>query len=523
MSYDIITIKEFKALEDGVNGLFEILYDNNEVYKGKIVNNERHGYGVMYKTDTGEAIYDGIWVNDKPIDKIDLPVITHLNIKTLPCEHITFNYKNFKPNTNNIINEVDLAYYVPFGGGYDLYAVKAKAIAQSGLSFKNNKIEVTVTNSICNNLENLGQCINVANDINKISDYILKLDEDCSNCSNFNRSWVCCGQFAPFLYIYVFLLFGNINDFIKKHNFNKEKKDRIPSYINDVTTVFYKIFTSYGIDDAQYHDTINDIGLNYDVSIPTVFDNNNFSLAAEEKPFDWFLPHKNEYSITDFKDNTPYLITLNFKENPRQLEVTHYLFMYKYNNYIIINDSWSHSPIGQRYPVTRIMEIDMFISLLNKLNKSYEIINSIFNSNNISDSDSDFIRNSLFEVPYNGSNPQVIKLIQEFLLYNFIIDALFLVPYYKKSIDTNIQPFIINDISQIRIVNPYAVFKVFSILSNASKKISNNPDGNPFEEYLRMGGSRNVSKIGIKKKKTRRKVNINKKQSKKKKYLKRKK
>ena len=75
--------------------------------------------------------------------------------------------------------------------------------------------------------------------------------------------------------------------------------------------------------------------MDYDVSIPTVFDNNNFSSAAEDKPFDWFLPHKNEYSITDFKDNTPYLITLNFKENPRQLEVTHYSFMYKYNNYIL--------------------------------------------------------------------------------------------------------------------------------------------------------------------------------------------
>ena len=57
------------------------------------------------------------------------------------------------------------------------------------------------------------------NDINIISKYIADLDYECSNCFNFNRGWVCCGQFAPYMYIYTTLLYDNeYEDFIEKHN-----------------------------------------------------------------------------------------------------------------------------------------------------------------------------------------------------------------------------------------------------------------------------------------------------------------
>ena len=292
---------------------------------------------------------------------------------------------------------------------------------------------------------------------------------------NFNRSWVCCGQFAPFLYIYVFLLFGNINDFIEKHSFNKNKKDRIPSYINDVATVFYKVFTSYGIDDKRYHRAIDNIYYDYGISIPTVLDNDN-----NVDNWDWFIPYKNEYSKTDFADNTPYLITLNYKENPDEVAVIHYSFIYRYGNYIIITDSWAHNPIGERYPVTRIIEIDMFINCLNTVNKSYEIINNILKSNNISRDNINAINSILngdnvnisndINFIGNNTNPDVIKLLQEFLLYNFIMDAFFLIPYFRKSIGINIQAFEKSNISQIRIVNPEATSKVFEIVNSLSKE-----------------------------------------------------
>lgn len=487
MSYDIITIDEINrsiAKKNYFNGYYIVEFNSGLVYKGKLVNSKPHGYGIMAdRKKNNKKLYDGIWVKGNPIDNISLPTINVNNAINLDvtntCQKLNFTYKNINKKSKAVEEEFNLEYYVPFVSSYDLNAVKAKAISQKELSIDDLEIDVEVNATQCD-IKTVENCLALANDIDNLAYYITQLDEECSNCQRFNRGWLCCGQFAPYLYIYTTLLYGNeYKNFIANYNFNKDKKDRKPSYINDLASVFYKVFTGYGLDNKEYHDIIDKIKDEYLVEIPNVEDDESF----------WYKPSEVSYNTTHFENNKSYLINIIDGSN-----IYHYSFIHRCNDYIIICDSWS-SEHGKRFPVTRIIHIDVFLNCLNKLNNIYNN-KDIYDKNNLSDRE---------------------QQNKDMLLYNFIMDTLFLVPYYNENISNSNQAFNIDSISELRIVDLNVINDVFKLLDEE--------EGKPFEEYLMMGGARKVNKISIKKKKTRRKVNKSKSKKKnkvKEKYLMRK-
>lgn len=453
MNYpDILTEYDIRS-DPYMTGYYTIEFDSGLVYKGKIINSKPHGYGFMFdRNKNNKKLYDGIWMAGKPLDLKPLPVLTHLEkdkYKTNvddTCQKLKFTY-SINNNDNKLIDKFDLEYYVPFITPYDLTDVINKAISQTELSYENNIINVEVNNTECD-LEIISNCLEIADDIDNISSYITQLDEECSNCQRFNRGWVCCGQFAPYLYTYFNLIFDDkYQKFIKP--FNLQLTNQKQSNIYDIATVFYKVLTAYGIDDLHYHTIIDKIQDDYAISIPNVNDDDSF----------WYKSYKSIYNESDFLDNTSYIINIIDGSH-----VYHYSFIHRCNNYIIIADSWAGNQ-GKRFPITRIVPIDIFIRCLNKLN-------SIYDNRNI----------------YGNE-----ELIHELLLYNFIIDALFLVPYYNENIAKSKQVFNIDNISELRIVDPDVIKKVFEQLASH--------EGKPFKEYLMMGGNKK-RKIKSKKRKT---------------------
>jgi hypothetical protein len=471
MSYpDVLTEHDIRT-DPYINGYYTVEFKDGSVYSGKLVNSKLHGYGELFD-ENNKQLYSGIWMNGKPIAIIPLPVLTHLekdkykiNVNDT-CQKLKFTYNlyennNNENNNNNINNEnnklidsFDLEYYVPFVSSYNLTYVIKKAISQTELSYENKKIHVEVNNTECD-LESISDCLQIADDIDNISGYITNLDEECSGCQKFNRGWVCCGQFAPYLYTYFNLIFDDkYEKFIEP--FNSQLTNQKQNKILDIATVFYKVFTGYGLDDPDYHTIINKIKHNYKVSIPNVNDDDSF----------WYKPYKSIYSESDFLDNTSYIINII-----DGIHVYHYSFIHRCNNYIIIADSWSSGNIGKRFPITRIVSIEIFIKCLNKLNSTYD-------NRNI----------------YGNEEAQ-----DELLLYNFIMDALFLVPYYNKNIAKSKQTFNLNNVSELRIVNPDVIENIFEQLATH--------DAKPFKEYLMLGGFNKGFTKGNKRKSKKRKSN----------------
>lgn len=478
MNYDDVLTDYDLRSDPYINGYYTVEFSSGLVYKGKLVNSKPHGYGIMAdRKKNNKKLYDGIWMNGNPLDLIPLPTINENSIDNLDitntCQKLNFTYKNININNKNsrdVEEEFNLEYYVPFVSSYDLNAVKNKAISQTELSIDDLEIDVKVNATQCD-IKTVENCLVVANDINNLAYYITRLDEECSNCQRFNRGWLCCGQFAPYLYIYFSLIFDdNYTNFRQKFDF--KLTNRKESYIYDVASVFYKVFTGYGIDDLYYHTIIDKIQDEYNISIPNVEDDDSY----------WYKPYQSIYNETNFLNNTSYIINIIDGSN-----IYHYSFIHRFNNYIIICDSWSGNQ-GKRFPVTRIIDINIFIKCLNKLN-------SIYDNKNIYSKEEE---------------------LNELLIYNFIMDALFLVPYYDENISNAKQAFNIDNISELRIVEPNVINDVFQLLASN--------DGKPFKEYLMMGGASKRSKISIKKNKSKRKNNKSKKkkQSKKKKYLMRK-
>lgn len=459
MNYpDVLTEYDIRT-DPYITGYYTIEFSSGLLYKGKIVNSKPHGYGEMFdKNKNNKKLYAGIWMKGKPLDIIQLPVLTHLEkdkYKTNvddTCQKLKFTY-NLYENNNKSIDSFDLEYYVPFVSSYNLTDVINKAISQTELSYENKEIHVEVNNTECD-LESINNSLQIADDIDNISAYITHLDEECSNCQRFNRGWVCCGQFAPYLYTYFNLIFDDkYKNFIKP--FNLQLTNQKQSNIYDIATVFYKVFTAYGIDDLHYHTIIDKIQDDYSISIPNVNDNDSF----------WYKPYKSIYSESDFLDNTSYIINIIDGSH-----VYHYSFIHRCNNYIIISDSWSGNQ-GKRFPVTRIVPIEVFIKCLNKLN-------SIYDNRNI----------------YGNEEAK-----DELLLYNFIIDALFLVPYYNENIAKSKQVFNIDNISELRIVDPDVIENVFEKLATH--------DAKPFKEYLMLGGNNKGFNKDKKRKSKKRKSN----------------
>jgi len=307
------------------------------------------------------------------------------------CQKLKFSYN---PKNDSESEGFHLTYYVPFFSNYELKKVIDKAINQTELTAVNKEISITVENTECDLTRNT---IAKATEIDKLAYDIISIDFSCSvNCNEFNRNWNCCGQFAPFMYIYSFLLLeGNYNRY--KDKFGHTSTIEKSSQIYNIANVFYKIFSGYAGDNPKYIDNKETICDLYGIDIPDVYEDLDYWLDIEKNIFKF----QTDPGFLHFENNKSYLILLN----NTYYGVNHFCYIYRYNNYIIICDTWAD--YYDRMPITRIMEYNEFIKCMIKINNLYKLYNDV-DSKDITD---------------------------ELLLYNFIIDSLFLVPYGEEHIN----------------------------------------------------------------------------------------
>jgi hypothetical protein len=95
--------------------------------------------------------------------------------------------------------------------------------------------------------------------------------------------------------------------------------------------------------------------------------------------------------------------------------------------------------------------------------------------------------NNLYKSHEEGTG----NISDELLLYNFIIDSLFLVPYDEKHISIGQQSFSEINLSYIVVIDPN---KIVEVLDTLVKEIE------PFNMYLDLGGSKKRRKKTIKNK-----------------------
>lgn len=370
------------------------------------------------------------------------------------CQKLRFSYN---PKNDGKSEAFNLTYYVPFFSDYKLKKVIDKAIKQTELTADNKDISITVENTECDLTRNI---IAKAAEIDKLSYDIISIDFSCSvNCNEFNRTWICCGQFAPFMYIYSFLLLeGNYDRY--KDKFGHEGMIEKSSQIYNIANVFYKIFSGYADDNPKYIDNKETIGDLYGINIPDVYEDLDYWLDIEKNIFKF----QTDARFLDFENNKSYLILIN----NNNFGIIHFCYIYRYNNYIIICDTWSD--YHDRMPITRIMEYDEFIKYIIKINNLYKLYN---------DNDND-----------NGSK----DITDELLLYNFIIDSLFLVPYGEEHISEGKQSFSIENLSYIVVVEPSKIVEVLDTLSEENGR-------GAFDLYSELGGGKKRRKKTIKNKK----------------------
>ena len=420
-----------------------IYLGNNTFYDGQIIDGKKYGFGRLFKD--GNLLYEGMWIDDNKIDDIPLPNEVPPNTNMETCQKLKFSY-----NSKNGVDNFDLTYYVPFFSLYELNKVIDKAIKQTELTAEHNEINITVDNTECD----LTDCITVASSIDDLAFYIASIDFNCSSCIEFNRVWSCCGQFAPFMYMYSFLLFeGNYDRYENKFGHTGIQK---PSQIYNIANVFYKIFSSYARNNDKYIEHRQNVGDIYGIYIPNVFDDLGFWLDEETNKIGFHI----DANLLHFENNKSYLILLCDNTG-----VNHYCYIYKCNDYVIICDSWTD--YYQRFPITRIMDYNEFIKCIIKINtlyKSYD--DESMNDESITD--------------------------EILLLYNFIIDALFLVPYSKEHINQGKQSFTERDLSYIVVIDSNKIVEVLDTLVEET---------GTFNMYLQLGGSKKRRKMTIKNKK----------------------
>ena len=359
------------------------------------------------------------------------------------CQKLKFNY-----NSKDGVEIFDLTYYVPFFSLYKLNKVIDKAIKQT----EHSEINITVDNTECD----LTDCITIASSIDNLAFYIASINFNCSSCIEFNRLWTCCGQFAPFMYIYSFLLVEDNYDRYENKFGNTDIQK--PSQIYNIANVFYKIFTGYARNNDKYIEHKQNVGDIYGINIPNVSENLDFWLDEKTNNIGFHT----DANLLHFENNKSYLILLYDNTG-----VNHYCYIYKCNNYVIICDSWSD--YYERMPITRIMDYNEFIKCIIKINTLYT---------------------SYYENINNSNNETISNEI--LLLYNFIIDALFLVPYSKEHINRGKQSFTERDLSYIVVIDPN---KIVGLLDNLVE------ESGTFNMYLQLGGSKKRRKMTIKNKK----------------------
>jgi hypothetical protein len=411
-------------LEQNANleGYYKYDIDENTSYIGKINNSKRNGYGTIYQND--QVIWEGMWMNDHKIDDVLLPNEVPIDESELvldSCQKLVF-------HINALNHNFKLTYSVPSVHMYDLDKVINKAINHANY-YNNKNISVNVHNSKCN-LSN--DIIHKLLEIDNVINYVTYLDSECSSCIRFNRSWKCCGQFAPFIYMYHFLLYENKYETYYKNRFGQTGLKK-PSQVYNIANVFYKMFTGYANNTIEYNQMRDDIRVMYNTNIPNHFDSLRF----------WSLDYFDE-----LENNKSYLLLLTNKNN-----VAHYCYIYIQEPYVILCDSWSHDS-DKRGPISRIINYSEFIKCITK-------INTLYNKMMVHiDSDTDYS-----------------KLL---LLYNFILDSLFLVPYNKSDIDDSTVTFY-RELYYVTIIDPKQVRYALNKLDQNSVE--------PFNMYLRLGGS----------------------------------
>jgi hypothetical protein len=340
--------KEVLKINPNLEGYFRYNIDSNTYYKGKIKHSKRNGYGELYRD--GKILWEGIWIDDEKIDDVnlpnELPIEEEMTLDT--CQKLTF---KLAINKTNI--DFDLTYSVPSNHIYELRKIIDKVIKQTNYS-DSKDISVTVDNTECDLSRDT---IHKMLEIEHIIQYINNLEFECSTCHRFNRGWQCCGQFAPFIYMYHILLYENEFETLYKDRFGQNDVEK-PSQIYNMANVFYKMFIGYANDSFDYNQMRDNIQDLYNTDVPNHV--NNLEFWTRQYP-DRELCETNEADLA-LDNNTSYLILLTDGYN-----AGHYCYVYRCNDDIILCDSWSHES-DERFPVIRIMKHDEFIKCISQIN-----------------------------------------------------------------------------------------------------------------------------------------------------------
>jgi len=447
--------KEVLKINPNLEGYFRYNIDNNNTYyQGKIKHSKRNGFGGLYRD--GKVLWEGIWIDDNKIDEVALPNEAPIEEEEMTLE--TCQKLTFKLSINETDINFDLTYSVPSKHMYELRKIIDKVIKQT--NYSNSKdISVTVDNTECDFSRD---SIHKLLELNNVIQYINYLDFECSNCRRFNRGWECCGQFAPFIYMYHTLLYEKDFEARYKNRFGQNNIGK-PSQIYNIANVFYKMFTGYANDNLDYNQMRDNVQDLYNTDVPNHVDNLKF--WTRQYP-DRQLCETNEDDLA-LDNNTSYLILLTDGHG-----AGHYCYVYRYNDDVILCDSWSHES-DSRTPVIRIMKHDEFIKCVAKINVLFK---DLTNPRQYYDADDDD------------------QMLYDTLLYNFILDSLFLVPYNPFDIKKGKQSFLYdNDLIFVAFIEPQQVYYAFDMLEQSSPE--------PFNMYLNLGGS----KKRLKKSKTHKK------------------
>jgi hypothetical protein len=386
--------------------------------------------------DESEPVISEDWfTNMKNIP--ELPKLLHIDLEKLPngtfdeCKKITFTFKNDKIN-----DYFTIYFYVPFIQNKSLQQNSQKSNVQETIekiiryNSRNKDFQVTFGIKPCE--KNI--CLDGAYNVNAIANYLKNIDDVCSSCYAYNRGWDCCGRFAPYMYMYFYLLFeNNFDNYNLKHGFTDLKQYQMYKF----ATVFYKVITGYASYDERYSGLISNLDVMHNLRIPTHNDNPDF----------WYLP-ENNYNDKTFENNKSYMVNLC-----RNYTTAHHFFIFRCNDYIIICDSWRNSDIS-REPITRIFKIDVFLYCINYINHVY--------------SNMMYFRSS----ERKGYNKK----------YNICMDALFLIPYVNKQITGNKFSFPQYELYEVRVIDRKKINYVFDKISRVDNAIFNN--------YLYLGGKK---------------------------------
>jgi hypothetical protein len=367
----------------------------------------------------------------------ELPKLLHIDLEKAPngtfdeCKKITFKFKN------NMINDYFTIYfYVPFIQNKSLQQNSQKSNVEetiekiSKYNSRNKDFQVSVCIDPCEKID----CLDAAYNINAIANYLKNIDNVCSSCYAYNRGWECCGRFAPYMYMYFYLLIENkYNEYNVKHKFTELKQYQMYKF----ATVFYKVITGYASHDEIYSGLISHLDVKYNIRIPTHNDDPDF----------WYLP-ENNYNEKTFENNKSYMVNLC-----RNYATAHHFFIFRCNDYIIICDSWKNSSIG-REPITRIFKIDVFLYCVNYINHVYSNMMHFRSSER------------------RGYNKK----------YNICMDTLFLIPYVNKQITGNKFSFPQFELYEIRVIDRKKINFVFDKISRDDNAI--------FNKYLYLGGKK---------------------------------